>query len=237
MNIHTARLTTRTLAGVCGVLLLLAIVQYAGLGRGHHWLPEPAASDALALGEVDRESFKMPPAATFAEVERRPLFNTDRKPTPLDAEAGEDAEAEEAPPISPLNVALTGIIISGDTTPETRIALIRDNSRNQSLALKVGMPLEGPQGGWTLTEIHERSVVFTSLADEVSEVELETGPASASRRTGRGTRNAASKDNKADGDEKSDLAERIEQRRQQMRERAEKLREQREANQRKPKKN
>lgn len=236
MNIRAARLTTRTLAGIGGGLLLLAILQYAGFGRGHHWLPEPEAPERLALGQVDREPFKMPPAATFAEVERRPLFNTDRKPTPLDQAEGEDAAAEEAPPPSPLNVALTGIIISSETDPPTRIALIRDNSRNQSLALKVGMPLEGQQGAWTLTEIHERSVEFTSLADEVSEVELETGPANGRRPPPRGSRNAANR-NQADDDKKSDLAERIEQRRQQMRERAEKLREQREAKQSKPKEN
>jgi general secretion pathway protein N len=235
VNIRAARLTTRTLAGICAGLLLLAILQYAGVGRGHHWLPEPEAPERLALGQVDREPFKMPPAATFAEVERRPLFNTDRKPTPLDQAEGEDATAEEAPPPSPLNVALTGIIISSETDPPTRIALIRDNSRNQSLALKVGMPLEGQQGAWTLTEIHERSVEFTSLADEVSEVELETGPAPAQRPPPRGSRDNANR-NQAN-DEKSDLAERIEQRRQQMRERAEQLREQREAGQRKPKEN
>jgi general secretion pathway protein N len=226
VNIHAARLTTRTLAGICGGLLLLAIVQYAGLGRGYDW---PEAGDEpgdLAVGQVDRETFRMPPAATFAEVERRPLFNPDRKPTPVGEAAAEGDGAEEAPPASPLNVALTGIIISGDSQPETRIALIHDNARNQSLALRVGMPLEGGQGGWTLTEIHERSVVFTSLADERSEVELEAGappPRAGTRPRGRGA--AAGKP-----DEKSDLAERIEQRRQQMRERAEQLRAQRESN-------
>lgn len=230
MNLHTARLTTRTLAGICGGLLLLAILQYAGFGRGYDWPPEPETPERLDLGQVDREPFRMPPAAAFAEVERRPLFNTDRKPTPIDASEGEEAAGEEnVPPPSPLNVALTGIIISRETDPPTRIALVHDNSRNQSLALKVGMPLEGQQGAWTLTEIHERSVVFTSLTDEVSEVELQTGPASAARPSPRGSRN-----NAGSGDEKSDLAERIEQRRQQMRERAERLREQREANQRKP---
>ena len=35
MNVRAARLTTNALAGLCGVLPLLIIVQYAGLGRGY----------------------------------------------------------------------------------------------------------------------------------------------------------------------------------------------------------
>lgn len=233
MNVHAARLTTRVLAGVCGGLLLLAAAQYLGLGGGHRWSSGTHEAHDLNLGEVDRKPFQMPPTTEFAEVEQRPLFNTDRKPTP-DEQAEEGEEADAAPPTNPLNVALTGIIISTDSEPPTRIALIRDNSRNQSLALKVGMPLEGPQGGWTLTDIHERSVVFTSINDESSEVELATSAAPRPGAQG-GRQRAASPAANAKQDEKSDLAERIEKRRAEMRERAEKLREQR-ANERKSQK-
>ena len=39
MNVRTGRLLTNGLAAACGVLLLAAIAQYAGLGRGYGWLP------------------------------------------------------------------------------------------------------------------------------------------------------------------------------------------------------
>jgi general secretion pathway protein N len=158
-----------------------------------------------------------------------PLFNEDRKPTPIDASEGEDTAA----PQSPLNIALTGII----STPSVKIAMVQDKARNQSVALKVGMPLEGDQASWTLVEVKPRSVVFKSAANERTEVELETAvvqppkaPAPRSARTGspannaRGNTAASAKDTKK-GDS-GDLAKRIEDRRRQMREDAEKLRNQ-----------
>ena len=45
-----------------------------------------------------------------------PLFNEDRKPTPIDASEGEDAAA----PQNPLNITLTGII----STSSVKIAMV-----------------------------------------------------------------------------------------------------------------
>ncbi len=234
MNVRTARLTTQVLAGICGLLLLLVIALYAGVGRGYRWTPDAddGASHAV-LGTIDNKPVTLPPASAFAAIEQHPLFNEDRKPSPVDAAEGEG----DAPPPSPLNVALTGVIL--DEKNHVRIAMLQDKARNQAIALKVGMPLEGDQASWTLVEVKPRLVVFRSAANETTEVELETAvaaPPSAARPVpGRG--GAAVKPNspqpgkpsagatgKTNDTASADLARRIEERRQQMREDAERLR-------------
>jgi general secretion pathway protein N len=222
-------MTTTALGAVCGVLVLAALLQYAGVGRGYGWAPDdPDSVPPLPGSAIDEKPLKLPPENAFAEVERHPLFNEDRMPTPVDASASGDDSSE---PQSPLNITLTGIV----STSAVKIAMVQDKARNQSLALKVGMPLEGDQAGWTLAEVRPRSVVFVSAANEKTEVELETSvaqpkaPAPRSSRSsataGRGNANAGGTagDNKRDS---GDLAKRIEDRRRQMREDAEKQRNQ-----------
>lgn len=225
MNVRIARLSTTVLAGACGFLLFTVLLQYAGVGRGYGWAADdPSTEPTLPGGAADEKPLKLPPANAFAEVEMHPLFNEDRKPTPLDASEGDDSSA----PQSPLNITLTGIV----STSSVKIAMVQDKARNQAVALKVGMPLEGDQASWTLVEVKPRSVVFKSAANERTEVELETSvaqpakpPAARSARTGtppnKANGNNAPKDTKK-GDS-GDLAKRIEDRRRQMREDADKL--------------
>ena len=227
MNVRTARLTTRVLAATCGVLLLFSIVQYAGYGRGYGWSADVGeAADRGALGDIDKRPVQLPPASAFSAIEAHPLFNEDRQPTPVGAIAGED----DMPPPSPLNVALTGVIL--DEKNKVRIAMLHDKTLNQAVALKVGMPLEGDQASWTLIEVEPRRVVFRNAANETTEVELETAtaPVPAARpRSGRVTTPARTAVNTRGGadakkDASADLAQRIEERRRKMREDAERLR-------------
>ena len=169
MNLRAARLTTQALAATCGVLLLLLVAQYAGLGRGYRW--DAATTDgeeAHALPDIDRHAPQMPAAGAFAAIDAHPLFNEDREPSPQDAAADADA----APPPNPLNVQLTGVII--DEVNHVRVAMLLDKARNLPVSLKVGMPLEGDQAAWTLVEVKPRVAVFRNAAAETSEVELET---------------------------------------------------------------
>ncbi|MCK9538729.1 hypothetical protein [Dokdonella sp.] len=229
MNVHATRLTSRVLAGVCAALLLLAVLQYAGLGRGYGWGSAGTGTPPAPLGNIDQQPVQIPAASRFADIAAHPLFNDDRLPTPLDA--AEAGDGEELPPPSPLNVALTGVIL--DEKAGIRIAMLQDKASNQSIALRVGMPLEGDQATWTLVEVKPRGAVFRSAADETAEVELETaapappprsaraGRAPAPARRGSNTQNDKAQ---AGSDASADLAKRIEERRKQMREEAERLR-------------
>jgi general secretion pathway protein N len=230
MNVRAARLTTNVLAGTCALLALVAILQYAGLGRGYTWAPDAEPSDDHApLANIDKRAVQMPPASAFAAVEEHPLFNEDRKPTPVDPKAGE----ESIEPASPLNIALTGVIL--DEANHVRVAMFQDKARNQAVALKVGMPLEGEQASWTLVEVKPRSAVFRNSANETTEVELETALAPTQGGGARAAKPANRPGNKPPpprggnagakgGDASQDLARRIEERRKQMREDAERLR-------------
>ncbi len=227
MDMKTARMTTLVLAAICGLLVLIALVQLAGYGRGYGWLPPESSNDPSLSAEVDQTPLKIPAMSSFAEVESRPLFNEDRKPTPL----SEDTPGADEPPPVPLNVTLTGVIIvrKSDARPELRIAMVRDNMRNESLALKVGMPLSGDQAGWILDSVEPRLATFKNANDEKAEIELNTSatPARAPAQQPPNVRPAASEPPRKGNEAESDLAKRIEERRRQMREEAERLRSQR----------
>ena len=221
MSIHGAKLLTLVLACACGVLLLLVLALQFGFGRGYRWLPaDEAAVAALGVRGIDRAQFKLPPESSFAQTVERPLFNEDRKPTPDTPEP----VAPTTPPV-PLNVSLTGVIL----TPQLRLAMIHDNGKNDSLALKEGMPLPGELGGWTLTRVKQRSAIFKEAAGEEVEVELST--AVASPRPGLpgrpgvpvqfGPRPPAM--NSPNTNQAAELQRRIEERRKQMRDEAERL--------------
>lgn len=226
MNVRVARLATTALGATCAFLLLVALLQYIGVGRGYRWAADdPASAPTLPGGATDEKPLKLPPQSAFAEVQAHPLFNEDREPTPIDASSGEDSDA----PQSPLNIALTGIV----STSTVKIAMVQDKTRNQSVALKVGMPLEGDQASWTLVEVKPRSVVFRSAANERTEVELETSvvqpakaPPARSARSGSPANNARGTAANAPASKRDsgDLSKRIEERRRQMREDAENLR-------------
>lgn len=229
MDVKTARLVTLGLAAICGLLLVIALIQLAGYGRGYGWLaadddPEPSAS-----AEIDQTPIKIPSMSTFAEVENRPLFNEDRQPTPH----GDEGVEVEATPAVPINVTLTGVIVQRKTqsTAEVRIAMVHDNLRNESLALKVGMPLGGDQAGWTLVSVEPRLATFKNASDEKAEIELNTAENAARPPMQRPPiplpSVPPSPDQKQDNAAESDLAKRIEERRRQMREEAERLRSQR----------
>ena len=170
MSVHATKLLSMVLAGACGVLLLLSLALQAGLGRGYSWLePDPDKDPGLAVAAIDREVFKLPPESNYADTDARPLFNEDRKPTPDTP----DEPVATAPQSGPMNISLTGVVL----TPKVHMALIQDKSKNNSISLKEGMPMPGDQGGWILAEVRPRSAVFKELSGEEVEVELSTAVA------------------------------------------------------------
>jgi general secretion pathway protein N len=238
MSVRGSRLLSIVLAGICGGLLLLALVLQAGWGRGYRW-DTPDESAALAAAKIDHEVFQLPPKKEYAATDARPLFNEDRKPTP---ELPTDAPPPDVPP-STLNIALTGIML----TPKLHMALIQDKSKNTTISLREGMPMPGDQGDWTLTELKPRSAIFKQApGGEEVEVELTTAVASqkapASGKAARaappgqpgpkGTPPAATTAaNSTNPGAAEQLQRRIEERRRQMRDEAERMKKQKEANQ------
>jgi len=240
MSVRGNRLLAVVLAGICGCLLLLALILQAGWGRGYRWAT-PDDSAALAATNIDRDVFKLPAEKEYAATEARPLFNEDRKPTP---ETSDEPPKPDVPP-STLNIALTGIVL----TPQLRLALIQDKAKNLTVSLREGMPMPGDQGDWTLTELKPRSAIFKQ-APGGEEVEVELTTAVASQKPpaagkpgkpgasgqppppkGNAAATAATAANGTNPGAAEQLQRRIEERRRQMRDEAERMKRQKEANQ------
>ncbi|HVF35777.1 MAG TPA: hypothetical protein VND91_10685, partial [Candidatus Saccharimonadia bacterium] len=151
-----------------GVLALLAISQQAGVGRGYRTLAGGAPADVPQFTGLERESQKLAGFDQYGDILAQPVFNETREPEEV---AATDATGEEtAAAASPLNVALTGVII----TPDVQIAFVRDNATNEVRRVKVGNPLEGEQSGWKLVELKPRGAVFEGEGLGKQEVELTT---------------------------------------------------------------
>ncbi len=157
------------------LFLLIGSLQMFGVGQG------------LKNVEIDEENqMNIPALPTLTETEgqdasqnskqlvsnitTRPIFSDTRLPfvpEPEDEPIEGNVEPE-AVEITSLSAQLTGVVI----TPEQSYAMILDNLTNERETYKIGMPLQGEQGGWTLTEIHQRKVVFISDDEKSEELEL-----------------------------------------------------------------
>jgi general secretion pathway protein N len=233
------KMLTNILAGACGVLFLIGLAMQFGVGRGYHWLDaeDTAAGGTQAALAIDDKPFQLPPQSDFVAINERPLFNEDRRPT-------KDEVAEttpDGPPPSPLNISLTGTLLAGK--PAVRMAMVRENGKANTIALKEGMPLPGDQGAWTLSQVKNRSAIFKSSTGE--EVEVELAMVTASPKPGPQSRPAApgspppqpagAKPGAAAGApvtaQSEELQRRIEERRKQMREAAERMKNQQQTGQ------
>lgn len=108
-----------------------------------------AASDAVA-------AFAMPPAKTFIEIVRRPIFSPTRRPAPR-GEITIDAGA------SALDLKLVGIIISSGE----QIALVAPRGSSTLVRLTRGERFQG----WTLELIEPQRVTFRR-DEETRRIEL-----------------------------------------------------------------
>jgi general secretion pathway protein N len=222
------RVAMPLLAGCAGLLGVLVLAQMAGLGSGYS-LPSDVDAQPLA-SEVDLHEVlpPLPPFEHFAAIRDRPLFNPDRRPdleVVVDTDNGEESGQEEPPP--PLDVAITGIII----TPELRIAMVRPRGSSESVVLREGMPLPGELGAWTLSRVLPRRVLFDGGAGTApAEIELTVDKtvrsAPAAPVAGEAPAVVAAGEEAQPSDVQSRAAEirrRIEERRRQMREEAARL--------------
>lgn len=158
------------LIGKISVLSGVALWQMYGLGQDYalpHQMPGHNKSGNTHL-DLEREVVQMDSYDTYVEILDRPLFNDSRTPEEDDAVLAE-TEADE-PVVEPLKAELSGIIIAG----ETQIAMVKNPESGEVLPVKLGQPLTGDQAGWTLKELSPRMAVFAGATQEEQELTLET---------------------------------------------------------------
>ncbi|HET6604081.1 MAG TPA: hypothetical protein VFG21_07685 [Xanthomonadaceae bacterium] len=160
-----ARMLTLALVTLAGWAAAVALVALAGLGGRYALHPVDASlGDPLPAATLARVESRIEPFEAYAEVTRRPLFNSDRRPLPIDAAT--DA-APEAEPAQPLDLTLTSVVLTRDVS----IAIVSDNRTRQTQSVRMGASLEGDQAGWRLVKLEPRLAVFEGPTGR-SEVEL-----------------------------------------------------------------
>ena len=148
------RLPTLLLGAFALWSFLVLVAVYAGLGGRYSLHPDdPSQVPPLPTVDLSRAQTPLQGLADYAVVGERPLFNADRRPLPP-PEAPEAATAE-APP-APLDVVLTSVVMSGDI----RIAIVQDKKTSKSQSVRVGNALAGEQANWKLVELGPRKAVF-----------------------------------------------------------------------------
>ena len=161
-------LSTLVLAALAGWAALTALVAYTGLGGRYALHPDdptlaaPLPEIALAQAET-----RLAPMEDYAAIGQRPLFNADRLPLPDEAAEGEGEEQPVEEASQPLDVTLTGVILS----PDVKIALLSDNKSKESQSVRLGANLEGDMSAWKLAQLEPRRAVFEGPTGR-TEVEL-----------------------------------------------------------------
>ena len=137
--------------------LLFLVAALAGLG-GRYRLHPDDPSQVPPLPRIDLSQARSPLETldAYAQIGQRPLFNPDRRPVPpaTDSAAGADSAPPPAP--EPLDVTLTSVVMTG----AIKIAILTDNKNGTSQSVKVGDMLAGDASSWKLVELAPRKAVF-----------------------------------------------------------------------------
>ncbi|MFT3790122.1 MAG: hypothetical protein QM741_03400 [Rudaea sp.] len=165
MNLRVARGLSLALAGFAACMLLLIVLFWFGVGRGYGWWPLDPPDSAASQKKFANAQFRLGGWDNFAEITARPLFNEDRRPTPP---MPPEAPPGEAKPVRKLDVVLAGVII----TSKTRLAMVKEKGKETSMTVKEGGAMPGEWAAWSLAEIKPRSAVFKNTAGESETVEL-----------------------------------------------------------------
>ena len=214
-----------------GILILLLVIgsllMFIGGGVGKVEI-DPDNLTALPkipkISNVAEESNITDSEKMVANITKRPMFSDTRQPFVEEEGLGEDEEHKEDIVINEINATVTSIVI----TPEQSYAMILDTTTNQRVTYKVGMPLEGEQGGWTINSIESRKVIFVSDDDKTAELDLEIhkGSVQAGKVAGKNRKNSKNKNGKGNNKPSSrrdkkknadDIRKKIAERRAQMR--------------------
>lgn len=155
---------TVVLGAALALLGALAIAQRMGFGTGYRLLPPaPAEERPPSTAAPKVEAPKLPLWPEYGDLVQRPMFNEDRKPTPV------GVVVEGAPEVKQLNVTLTGVIL----TNGVKLAMVRDNASGKSLRLRAGMALPGDLAAWKVSDVLARSAIFEAPGQGSQELKLQ----------------------------------------------------------------
>ncbi|MDT8410579.1 MAG: hypothetical protein RQ741_13355 [Wenzhouxiangellaceae bacterium] len=221
------------LVGAIGLVVVVGLLSFALLGRVDVASIEPAGDGSGLPDTVAAADLDLGELSKFAAITERPVFFESRRlPVVEMDEDGEPdellAESEPELEIPDLDAKVAGIII----TPEVRLAMINDQSSNETLVLREGMAMAGDKSAWKISEIRGRSVRFATDSGEQAELELEVetaaltaGNGGARRRTSPAEQSEpAAQANAANGDDQDAARERAEEIRRRVAERRAQLR-------------
>jgi hypothetical protein len=124
--------------------------------------PAPAVKGAATLVSASRSASRpAPPLADLSETLRRPLFEPDRRPRPVEPPA--TAAAAAASPGATQQLRVVGIMKGqGGTSPSVR-ALVRTAAAPQGVWVEQGGSLDG----WKVAAIGDRTVVVEGAGRRV----------------------------------------------------------------------
>ncbi len=186
MKLSTSRKLTIVLAVLCVLMMVgVALQKHFGIGTGYAVLPvEPAQPDPDLFKPLSESQAPLGESVFFSEVGERALFDSKRGPLAEADVKPPGGEAQAATPKVPLTAQLTGIVM----TPNHKIALLRAASGEQSFRLREGQPFPGEMGGWRVTQINARSVMFDGGDQGSTELKLDVskgGPAAGASMPGK----------------------------------------------------
>ena len=181
MKVRGMKLDTRNnlvsvmlMAGI-GVLVLLGLAAFVLFGRVDVERIEPARAPDSIIGRSVLQKPELAELAEYSAITERPLFFADRRLPVIEVAGGDDSElADEPEPVTEVEIpeleaTVAGIII----TPETKLAMITDNSSNETLVLREGMAMAGEKSAWKISTIRPRGVEFETDGGRTEALELE----------------------------------------------------------------
>jgi general secretion pathway protein N len=134
---------------------IFALAAVTGLGGRHTTLADdPSLVPPLPEVNLEQAVSRLEGQGFYAEIGDRPLFNFDRRPLPP-VRAPESQVAEAAPPAS-FDLVLTSVLMSGDR----KIAIVLHPPSGKSQSVQLGNELEADLAGWRLVEIQPRAAIF-----------------------------------------------------------------------------
>lgn len=149
-------LLTAALGAVTAWSAGFAALGVAGLGGRYGTLPDdPSLVAPLPAINLEQAVSTLEGVGSYAAIGDRPLFNFDRRPLPATSATPDEGEGG-APPPPPPEFILTSVIKSGDK----QIAIVQHTPSGKSQTVAVGQPLQAELSGWTLVELAPRGAVF-----------------------------------------------------------------------------